>query len=75
MFLGPNCSYTELIYFFACGFIGLVCGLLGCLFNRIVLKPPGRQRINGPFPAGKRGRRSEGKRKPEAERFEPYKSG
>ncbi|CAJ1430059.1 unnamed protein product, partial [Effrenium voratum] len=38
VFLGPNCSYTELIYFFACGFIGLVCGLLGCLFNRIVLK-------------------------------------
>ncbi|CAE7925312.1 clcD [Symbiodinium sp. KB8] len=38
VFLGPNCSYSEFIYYASCGVIGLICGLLACLFNRIVLE-------------------------------------
>ena len=38
VFLGPNCSYSEFIYYISCGMIGLICGLLGCLFNRVVLE-------------------------------------
>ncbi|CAE7354103.1 clcD [Symbiodinium natans] len=38
VFLGPNCSYSEFIYYVSCGVIGLICGLLGCLFNRVVLE-------------------------------------
>ena len=38
VFVGPRCSVAAPTYYASCALIGIICGLLGSVFNQIVLE-------------------------------------